>query len=98
MFNLVHEHNICEIAINKEIVEAGMSVIPNDDNFWFADRVQEIYDSVASRCYFFTDNDPNSIEFSKSTYLCFLCQIKAAKLPAYYGMNIKDCGHLTMLK
>ena len=83
VFNFIREYSLCEVAISQGIVEAPMGVIENDDNFRFADQVQEIYDKAAHGCYFCTDNDPNAVEFNDSTYLCLDCQVKVGKLLAH---------------
>ena len=80
VFNFIREYSLCEVAISQGIVEAPMGVIENDDNFRFADQVQEIYNEAAHGCYFCTDNDSNAVGFNDSSYLCLDCQVKVGKL------------------
>jgi hypothetical protein len=89
VFNFMREYSLCEIAISRGIVEADMEVIENDDNFRFADQVQEIYNEAAHGCYFCTDNDPNAVEFDNSTVLCIGCQVKAVKMLKHYGVGVR---------
>jgi hypothetical protein len=88
--DFIRKYSLYELRISLGLEKVDQELLEDDDNFKFADLVQDIYSEMAAGCYFCDKQvDPNGEPFDDNTYLCLDCYMKAKSLMKFHGINVK---------
>jgi hypothetical protein len=90
IWDFITTYLLCEVRINKGLIKVEMDILDNDDNFRFADEIDDIYTESAHGCFMCDPKQDSNDPFDGKTYVCLFCQNKIRNIVNHYVLHVTE--------
>ncbi len=90
VWDFIETYLLCEVRINKGLIDVDMDILGNDDNFQFANEIDDIYTESAHGCFMCDPKQDSNDPFDGKTYVCLFCQTKIRNIVTHYVLHTTD--------